>query len=135
MRDSAFRLLPILAVGQWWHQRSSDGDSRAYQFGTSADETVPGDYTGDGKTDVAFWRPSEGEWFLLRSDNLSFYALDFGLPGDIPVGGDYDGDGRFDTAVFRASSATWYLNRSTVGTMITQFGLPSDVPVPSAFVL
>ncbi|HMS41121.1 MAG TPA: cytochrome c peroxidase, partial [Pyrinomonadaceae bacterium] len=56
--------------GQWWHLRSSDGQNRAYQFGTTSDKIVPADFTGDGKIDTAFWRPSSGEWFILRSEDF-----------------------------------------------------------------
>jgi len=95
---------------------------------------VPGDYSGDGKADSAFFRPSTGEWFILRSEDASFYSVPFGTTGDVPAPGDYDGDGRFDTAVFRPAAANWYVNRSTAGLLIQQFGLSSDNPVPSAFV-
>ena len=100
----------------------------------AADKAVQGDYTGDGKTDVAFWRPSSGEWFVLRSENFSFYSVPFGSSTDIPAPGDYDGDGRHDTTVFRPSTATWFSQRSTAGTLIQQFGTATDRPVPNAFV-
>ncbi|MBK6751266.1 MAG: VCBS repeat-containing protein [Acidobacteria bacterium] len=64
---------------------------------------------GDGKTDVAFWRPATGEWFVLRSEDFSFYAFPFGASGDVPVPGDYDGDGKADASVFRESSLTWFI--------------------------
>jgi hypothetical protein len=118
--------------GQWWIQRSRDDSVYAFTFGTAADKPVPGDFTGDGKTDAAFWRPSDGYWYILRSEDSSFYSVPFGALGDIPAPGDYDGDGRADTAVFR--NGTWYVNRSTAGTMITNFGLAGDKPVPNAFV-
>jgi len=52
----------------------------------------------------------------------------------VPAPGDYDGDGKFDATVFRPSAATWYVQRTTAGTLIAQFGLGSDRPIPNAFV-
>ncbi|HEX6127149.1 MAG TPA: VCBS repeat-containing protein [Pyrinomonadaceae bacterium] len=75
-------------------------------FGTATDKPVQGEYTGDGKFDVAFWRPATGEWFILRSEDMTYYSAPFGGPGDVPVPGDYDGDGRFDTSVYRPGSST-----------------------------
>ena len=95
---------------------------------------MQGDYTGDGKADAAFFRPSTGEWFILRSENSSFYCVPFGTSGDLPTPGDYDGDGKFDTAVFRPSSPTWYINRSTAGILIAGFGTNGDKLLPNVFV-
>ena len=106
----------------------------ATQFGAPTDRAVPGDYTGDGKADIAFWRPSNGNWFILRSEDLSFFAFPFGATGDVPVPGDYDGDGKFDAGVFRPSTFNWFVQRSTAGTLIQQFGIAGDRPTPNAFV-
>ena len=116
--------------------RSSDGQFRVYPFGVGTDKPVPGDYTGDGKADIAVWRDSTREWFFLRSnDNFSsYYSYPSGLLGDIPAPGDYDGDGRFDSAVFRPSTQTWYIDGSGSGSMILSFGLNGDRPVANAFV-
>ena len=119
---------------EWWIRRSSNGSVFALQFGNAADKPVQGDYTGDGKADIAFFRPSNSNWFILRSENFSFFAFPFGAAGDVPVAGDYDGDGKFDAGVFRPSTNTWFIQRSTAGTLIQQFGINGDLPVPNAFV-
>lgn len=116
------------AAGEWWYLRSTDGQNRAFQFGTPTDEIVPADFTGDGKTDVAIWRPASGEWFIMRSEDSSFYSFPFGAAGDIPAAGDFDGDGKADQAVFRPSAATWYILKSTGGTDIRSFGVAGDIP-------
>ena len=119
--------------GEWWGLRSTNGSVFAVQFGVTSDRPVQGDYTGDGKADISFWRPTDGNWYIIRSEDSSYFAFPFGSNGDVPVPGDYDGDGRQDAAVFRPSNATWFLNRSTAGIAIQQFGLPTDTPIPSAY--
>jgi hypothetical protein len=103
-------------------------------FGTPTDVLVPGDYTGDGQTDSAVWRPETGEWYVLRSEDGSYYAAQFGTTGDIPVPADFDADGVADFAVFRPSTGTWYIQRSSDGsTDVVQFGSEGDRPAPADF--
>lgn len=58
------------------------------------------DFDGDGRTDLAVFRPSTGVWHLNRSvEGLAGYA--WGASGDTIVPGDWDGDGKADPAVYR----------------------------------
>jgi len=121
------------SVSEWWQLRSTQGVV-ALQFGSAGDKAVPADFTGDGKADIAFWRPATGFWFILRSEDLSFYSFPFGANGDTPTPVDYDGDGTADPAVFRPSNNTRFKLQSTNGFEAIAFGIAGDVPVPSAYV-
>jgi hypothetical protein len=122
------------SAGEWWYQKSSNGQVTALRFGASDDAITPADFTGDGRTDIAFFRPSVGQWFVLRSENFSYYSLPFGLAGDVPAPGDYDNDGKADIALFRPSNSTWYILQSSNGQVrFDQFGLAGDVPVAADY--
>ncbi len=103
-------------------------DFKAIEFGTKGDIPVVGDYDGDGRTDVAVYRPSTGTWYLLQSTK-GFTGVQFGISTDIPVAADYDGDRKTDLGVYRGG--TWYLLQSTKGFTGVQFGEATDMPVPA----
>src|SRR5262249_20935209 len=95
---------------------------------------LPGDYDGDGRIDLAVFRPANGMWYILKSSgNYNEHTdVQLGLSGDVPVPGDYDGDHHTDPAVFRPATAMWYIRRSKAAAAVPleiRWGLPGDVPV------
>jgi hypothetical protein len=102
------------------------------QFGTAGDLAAAEDYDGDGRTDIAVFRPSTGTWYILRSSTGQVQITQFGGPGDKPQPGDYDGDRKADLALFRPSTGSWFFWNSGADTQHSvQWGLPTDVPVSS----
>lgn len=92
------------------------------------------DFSGDGRTDVGVFRPSDGNWWIRSSDAYQNSVTKWGTSGDIGVPSDYDGDGKTDVAIFRPSTGQWIiLNSGTSTATFTPWGTNGDTPVPEDY--
>ncbi len=123
--------------GLMWYQIRSGFEvaplytqTAAFQFGVAADVPAAADFDGDGKTDVAVFRPSNGTWYIQRSGSGELQITPFGASGDKPQPADYDGDGKADLALFRPSDGNWYLWLSgTNSQQVVHWGTSGDIPI------
>jgi uncharacterized repeat protein (TIGR03803 family) len=101
--------------------------------------TVPtSDFDGDGKSDIAIYRPGTGRWYVLLSstNSATYVSYQWGVSTDTPVAGDYDGDGKTDIAVYRPGTGLWYvlLSSTNFATYVSyQWGVSGDIPVPGDY--
>lgn len=83
-----------------------------------------GDYTGDGKADIAVFRGATGLWASRSGERVYL-----GAAGDTPASGDYDGDGTAERAVYRPSTGLWVAE----GIVRQYLGTSGDVSVPADY--
>ena len=84
-----------------------------------APSSVLFDFGGDGRADIALFRPSNNFWYRLDSANSQFIQNQFGTASDLIAPADYDGDGKTDLAYFRPAApdvAAFYILDSSTNT-------------------
>jgi hypothetical protein len=130
----------INAAWNFYVHKSTTGQIIQASLGrVIADFIVPGDFDGDGKTDIALFGNksfefSDGYWKYIRSRDGTPVYFKWGLPTDGAVPGDYDGDGITDVAVYRINRfaecnvpSYFYIHRSSDNALqVTQWGSCHD---------
>jgi 6-phosphogluconolactonase (cycloisomerase 2 family) len=131
------------ADSTWYILQSSDNSFRAMRWGpTNLEQAIifarptPGDFDGDGKTDLAYWFFTDflsepAKFIILQSSTNTTRTEQWGSAFDVPIPADYDGDNKTDVAVFR--SGVWYIKQSAQGNKAVTFGDGSDKLVPADY--
>lgn len=105
-----------------------------YEMDLAPSGSVRSDFDGDGKSDLAVFRPGDNNWYRRYSSTGVDDASGWGVDTDRLAPGDYDGDGKTDLAVYRPSLGTWFIYQSLSGSVSqVNFGIAEDLPVQNDY--
>jgi serine-aspartate repeat-containing protein C/D/E len=110
--EAQFSMVSMLNLNTWkgvsmdstqWTLATRDGQVISTPiFGNNFGIPVPGDYNGDGISEIAVF--IKGEWFIDLNGNGKWDSDDLwaklGTDEDLPVVGDWDGDGKDDIGIY-----------------------------------
>ena len=113
---------------------------RSAPTASTSNQSVAGDYDGDGKADIAVYLPAAGAFAIIPSGGKPAAITPFGGPGfgaAIPAPGDYDGDGKTDLAVYLPAYGILAYRPSSGGPdVLTPFGAAGpggSIPAPGDY--
>ena len=93
----------------WYVQNNGVAGGQIVPWGLQTDVATPGDFDGDGKTDLVVYRPGNGTWYTRYSSAgysyATYTARQWGLPGDTPLVMDIDDQGQAFEAGWKDAEA------------------------------
>lgn len=105
----------------------------AFDFGTSGDLPVAGDWDGNGDDSIGVYRGGDQGLFLLSNTLSSTVdaSFIFGGPGDLPTAGDWVGAGKDGVGLLLTQFNTMILAADVQAKpgITVPFGAPGDLPV------
>jgi hypothetical protein len=119
------------------------GFDDCHAYGKKNDRPLPGDWNGDGLTDLGVFRPKKRTFFLDGNADRALGGAKTdprikaaAAPGDLPVAGDWSGGGRSRIGIFRPATGEWLLDLDGDGAfddcpagVCARFGESGDLPV------
>ena len=112
--------------GRWFRVLSNGDESLTYVEGDLVwrnDYTItPGDYNGDGITDLFLYRPS-GDWYrVLFTASGTVYESGAWSTGWTLSRGDFNADGRADLYVYNPTTGRWFVMITEANGALTAYG-------------
>ncbi len=102
--------------GEWALANLLTGFRTNLVFGGLGFLPVPGNYAGDGTTQLGLLHAASGQWYARRVNDDDVLVLAMAaLPGAAGAAGDYDGDGRTDPGIYQQSAGLWMVRMSASG--------------------
>lgn len=122
-------LFPVGSL-RGWSVPDQDGHRFLTAHRLNSAIPVPADYDGDGKADLALYRPATTEWVVRRSADERDETRTLGTSGaGLPSPGDFRGLGRAERAVYQLATGGWSLDPATTLTADS----PVRIPAPADF--